>query len=314
MTARHHHYISQCYLKGFTKGSGKKSKLTVLDFREKKTYETIPRNVGGIRDFNQISVEGVNPNILEDELSKFEGRAATALRKLGEGAPFEGEIKDLILNLIAIFAVRSPEMREHWRQFHEQVAERVMDIALETRQRWESQVRQMKDRGIAIADDITYEDVKDFHDSKAYKIEVRQDHHIEMELAAIEAVLPCLDRRNWLIVKSNEHSGPFITTDNPVNLTWKEPDNIPPVFRNSPGYGMRDTQVYFPVSKKLALIGEFDGPERVIDAPRALVAALNTKMLILSHNQVFAPSLNFSYRGEEGEVYSGRDLVKLVDR
>ncbi len=102
MTARHHHYLSQCYLKGFTKGGGKKSKLTTIDLREKKHFETIPRNVGGMRDFNRIDVDGVDQNILENSLAEFEGAAASALRKLEETAVFEGETKDLILNLIAI--------------------------------------------------------------------------------------------------------------------------------------------------------------------------------------------------------------------
>ncbi|MFZ3064317.1 MAG: DUF4238 domain-containing protein [Nitrospirota bacterium] len=69
MTARHHHYLSQCYLKGFTKGDSKKSKLTVIDFREKKLFETTPRNVGGIRDFNRIDIEAIDQNALEKSLS-----------------------------------------------------------------------------------------------------------------------------------------------------------------------------------------------------------------------------------------------------
>ena len=56
MTARHHHYLSQCYLKGFTKGGSKKSKLKVFDLRNKKIFETIPRNVGGIRSIVRVAL------------------------------------------------------------------------------------------------------------------------------------------------------------------------------------------------------------------------------------------------------------------
>lgn len=95
MTARHHHYLSQCYLKGFTNGKAKKSKLIVFDLREKKSFETIPRNVGGMRDFNRVNVEGVDQNHIEKALADFEGKAATALKKLEETSDFVGEVRDI---------------------------------------------------------------------------------------------------------------------------------------------------------------------------------------------------------------------------
>lgn len=312
MTARHHHYLSQCYLKGFTRGGGKKSKLIVIDLKRKKHFRTIPRNVGGIRDFNRIDIEGIDQNILEKSLAAFESVAAASLRKLDQGEKFEGETRNIILNLMAMFAIRSPEMREHWRKFHEQVAERLMDLILATKERWESQVRQLKESGVSINDDISYEEIKKFHDSKAYRIEVAREYHIWLEFIGIEAILPYLDSRNWLLVRSTSNSGPFITTDNPVNLSWKEPDKIPPFYRTSPGYGLKGTQVYFPVSKKVALVGEFDGPEGIVDGSRELVALLNSRMLLFTYKQIYSPTLNFYFMGKDGIILDGRSLLKYV--
>lgn len=312
MTARHHHYLSQCYLKGFTKGGSKKSKLSVIDFRKKKRFETKPRNVGGLRDFNRIDAEGVHQNILEMSLAEFEGEAATALKKLNEGVVFEGKVREVILNLIALLAVRSPERREHMRSFKAEIIERMMDLSLESKERWESQIQQMMDSGQEINDNVTYEDVKAFHESKAYTIEVAREHHIHMEFVQFEAILPCLEGRNWLILNAQEDSGPFITTDNPVNLTWNDPDSIPPFYRHSPGFGLKETQVYFPVSKDVALIGEFDGNEGKIDASNTLVATLNSKLLHFFYKQVFAPKYDFSFYGKEGEILSGKQLLKQI--
>lgn len=313
MSARHHHYLSQCYLKGFTKGGSKKSKITVIDFREKKYFETIPRNVGGIRDFNRIEVEGVDPNLIETSLAKFEGEAASALRHVEENLAFEGAAKELILNLVAILAIRSPEMREHWRKFRAQIAEQVMSLCLATKERWDSQIRQMKEHGNAVDENVSYEDVKKFHESKQYTIEVAREHHIHMELKGIEAILPYLGSRNWLLVRSTDETGPFITTDNPVNLTWNEPEKIPPFYRNSPGYGLRNTQVYFPISKNLALVGEFDGQTGVIDATTELVAMLNSKMLMFAYTQIYTPKIGFFYIGKSGEILEGRRLLRHID-
>lgn len=309
---RHHHYISQCYLKGFTRGGTKKSKLTVVDLREKKCFETTPRNVGGKRDFNRIDFDGIDPNTLEKSLSKFEGEADSALQTLEENSDFEGETKSVILNLVALFAVRNPAMREHWKQFQAELAERTIDIILSTKERWESHIRQMKESGKEIDESVTYEDAKKFHDSKKYTITVAREHHIQTEFDSIDTILPLLAGRNWLLIRATEESGPFITTDKPVILTWKEPDKIPSFYRNSPGYGMNDTQVYFPVSKNVALVGEFDGHEIVFEGKRELVAALNTKMLMYTSKQVYAPNLAFFFRGENDELLDGTQLLKHI--
>ncbi|MGE0823078.1 MAG: DUF4238 domain-containing protein [Candidatus Binatia bacterium] len=312
MPARHHHYLSQCYLKGFTNGGGKKSKLIVFDHQEQTYFETIPRNVGGIRDFNRIDVNGVDQNILETSLSEFEGTAALALHKLREGAKFEGEVRITILNLIALLASRSPERREHLRKFQAQITERMMDVTLATKEHWEARIRKMKESGVEFDESITYEAVKNFHERKEYTIEVAREHLINMEFIAIDAVLSALDNREWLIVKTTKESGPLITTDHPVTLTWKEPAKIPSFYRNSPGYGMRDTQVYFPLSQDAALIGEFAGHEGAVDGTRELIAGLNSKMLMFAYKQIYAPKLSFYFWGKNEEILEGKHLLKHI--
>ncbi|MGZ7208509.1 MAG: DUF4238 domain-containing protein [Methanobacterium sp.] len=312
MTARHHHYLSQCYLKGFTKGGSKKSKLTVVDFKEKKRFETIPRNVGGIRDFNRIDVKGFDQNVLEKSLSEFEGEAASALSNLEESLDFQGETKSLILNLIALLAARSPQRREHWSGFQTKILENIMELSLADKERWESQIRQMKESGKEVNDNLSYEDMKRFHDSKEYDITFAREHHINMEFVVVEAILPYLDHRNWLLIKATDESGPFITTDNPVILTWNEPEKIPPFYRNSPGYGMRNTQVYFPVSRNIALVGEFEGRLGVIDGTSELVAALNSKMLAFTYKQVYSSKIGFYFHGRNGELLEGTQLLRNV--
>lgn len=313
MTARHHHYLSQCYLKGFTKGKSKKSKLIVIDFKQKKKFETTPRNVGGIRDFNRVDIEGLDQNALEAALSEFEGQAATALKKLEADFDFSGDKKDLILYLIALIAVRSPERREHMRQFQAQVIDQVMGLTLESKERWESQVEKRKADKPEYESRVTYEEAKEFFDSKKYTIEVAREYHIHMEMVQLEAILPCLYERNWVLVKSTEKSGPFITTDNPVSLTWNEPDTIPPFYRNSPGFGMKSTQVYFPVSKDLALIGKFESEDKTIEASKDLVSVLNSTILLNLYKQVYAPKIGFHFYAKDGQIMDGHQILNKLN-
>jgi hypothetical protein len=306
--SRHHHYLSQFYLRGFTKDGTIRSKLVVIDFKEKKSYPTSTRNVGGIRDFNTINIEGVEPDKLENDLSVFEGKVAQALKKIEVSLSFKDETKDIILNYLAFLAIRVPKMREHWRKTQAQIAENIMGQILATKERWESQMAQIKRD--EIEEEITYEEAKEFFDNKNYTIEVPREYHISLELEGINAILPLLFARKWILIKSTNFTGPFITSDYPVVLTWNEPDKIPPIYRYQPGYGCSGTTVYFPLSRNLSLVGEFDGREGVIEGNRLLVANLNTRMLLFKDKQIYSPTLRFYYGGEGVQIFDGNQILK----
>lgn len=313
MTARNHHYLSQCYLKGFTKGKSKKSKLFVFDLKEKKFFETIPRNVGGIRDFNRVDVDGVDQNHIEQNLADFEGKAATALKRLEDTKDFSGEVKNLILNLIALIAVRSPERREHMRKFEAQVVEQMMSLTLASKERWEAQISQLKEDDPIRESNVTYEEAKEFFEEKEYRIDVAREHHIHMEMVQVEAILPLLHRREWVLVEASDQTGPFITCDNPVSLSWINPDQVPQFFRASPGFGLPGTQVYFPVSQDLALMGEFAKNSGVVKGTVDLVALCNSTILQNVFRQVYAPKAGFKFYGKGGRILEGNRILRELN-
>lgn len=308
MTARHHHFLSQCYLRGFTKNGSKKSRLIALDLEKRRHFETNPRNVGGIRDFNRIEVEGVDQEILEKSLSDFESDAATALRAVAEGADFTGERMETILTLIGLLAVRSPQMRETMRQFQEEIAQKVMSLALATKERWESQVEQMREDGVDVGD-VTYEDLKRFNDSKAYTVEVAREHHIRMEMGMLQTIVPLLMQRGWTLIRSNAETGAFVTSDRPVVLDYTDAAKVPFFFRGSPGFGLNNTSVYFPLARYTALLGEFSVEPITVNATRELVANFNARMALAADKHIYAPGLDFPIAGREGEILSGKSLL-----
>lgn len=312
LAARNHHYLSQCYLRGFTSGNSKNSKLLVFDFKQNKHFETKPRNVGSLRDFNRIDIEGFDPNHVENEIAKFEDEAATALKRVDEGQPFEGSNKEVILNLVAMLASRSPERRETWRQFHETVAERMMDLTLESKERWENQIKQMKDSGKAVDETVSYEQMKKFVQSKNYTIEVRREHHLRMELVAIETILPLLMHRGWHTLRTNPETDPFVTTDNPVILLWTNPDDVPGYRKTSPGYGLKNTQVIFAVSSSVLIIGEFEQDDVTSYADKKLVANMNSIIMNYMKKQTYAPRLSFSFIDTDGHIKDGKEIIKFL--
>lgn len=160
--ARGHHYISQCYLKRFTRDGSKNSPLWVCDLDSSKTFSTVPGKVAKIRDFNAI--EGLPPDELENRLSRFESTVSMSLDKIERARTLEDKKAWLdVLNLAAMFSVRSPSMRENMSQFHEQVTRTTMDLVLHSKERWESQREKMaKAKGQPVNTNLTYEQMKEF--------------------------------------------------------------------------------------------------------------------------------------------------------
>ena len=305
--SRHHHYLSQCYLKGFTQGSAKNSKLTVLDLKSHARFETIPRNVGGMRDFNRIEIAGVDPEIVEKAQADFEGKVATALKKLDASSNFSGETKNIILELIGMLAIKSPEMRRHLAEPQIKVAKLMMAMNLESKERWESQVAKFKkSTGEDLPGDATFEEVKSAFEQGALEVSVSKEHQIQMELVGVREITNLLHQRNWLLLKPEDEAGEFITTDNPVSLAFNKPASSTFV---SPGFGLPDTMVYFPVSKNLALVGEFGGEVGVRAADKYLVATLNSKVIVNSYQRVFASKCNFNYIAKGGVMQQGNSLL-----
>lgn len=313
-TARHHHYLPQCYLRGFTKPGEKKSKLTVIDLKRRKRFKTNTRNVGGIRDFNRIEIDGIEPDAIEKSLSSFEGHVASSLLRIRQTLAFDGKDRECILNLIALLAVRSPEKRENWRKFQADIAERITDLSLATKERWESQKAKMKKDGYEVNEDITYEELKEFKKNKEYTISVPTEHHLQAEFAGMDAVLSCLSKRKWLLILATKDTGPLVTTDNPVVLTWNEPEKMPPLLRQSPGHGMRDTQVLFPIYRNLSLLGEFEGKEGTIEGTKELIMSLNTRMIEFAFQQIYAPIISFNYMGPNRKICDGTTILTLFKR
>jgi hypothetical protein len=307
--SRNHHYIPQCYLRGFSKNGGKKSMLTVLDLEKKNFFETSTRNIGAVRDFNRVEIKGKNPDFLENSLSGFEGQTASAIKNISATERFEGNDKIAILNLIALLAIRTPNVRENRRMNHEILIKRTMDIALSSNKRYESFRKNMANDGEIYSESITYEDVKQFHENGRYIIELPSEIHIQTEFASIDTVLPYLFQRKWLLFSAkNQDPLNFITTDRPVVLNWCNPQNVGKAIRNYPGYGLNDTEVIFPISKSLFLHGEFDGHEGTRYADDRLIACMNTKMIMSAYKQVYSSTRRFLFLADDFSIQTGNKL------
>lgn len=308
--ARNHHWIPQCYLKGFAKSRSKNAQLFVTDAVNRTAFVTNPRNVASARDFNRIDAVGGDANHIESAYADFEGLAARALTRMDEKREFgDEEEHNLILNLIALFSVRNPRMRENVRRFHEQVAKQIMSLTVATKERYEASVASaIRSGDVPPNADVSYESVREFVESERYAITVPTTRHVETELQLVETVLPLLGDRSWLLLRAAVGSGGFVTSDHPVSLYWTGSRNRGAFY--PPGFGLMDTEVLFPLSHELAMVRTFDGPHGIRDATAEHVALANGVTIRYGQRQIYARDDRFRYAFSEGDMQRGADLLR----
>jgi len=288
--ARHHHYIPQCYLRGFANKKGKNWFVIASDLGSARTYSTNVRNVCGERDFMRFESPGQKSSKLESEMGDFEGRVCEAIRNITRDGKFDGENRNLVLNLMALLAVRSPEQRENMRNFHERKTKLMLDLMLETQERWEGQIQQMKASGVSVENSTTYEQARKFHERGAYRVEVPRESHIATEFELQKTVLKLLGNRLWTLYTCSGKYGEFVTTNRPVVIVYNEPEKVPAYLSHSPGFGLTNTEVFFPLTRHGFLIGRWDRGDRTEVSQQSFIASANTDMMSYSYGQVFSPA------------------------
>lgn len=293
--SRNHHFVPQGYLRGFGWKRGKHHMVIVHDFKEQKTYEANTRNVCAQRDFMRFDFNDRAPDWLENELGKLESNAVTAIRDVASSGDFRGGNRNHILNLIAVLAVRSPEQRESMRDFHARVAERMLDLLLENKEDWEKHKRDMEQE-TGKKSPVTYEEARDFHMRRQYRIEVARERHIQTEVNLHQTVLQLLDQRRWTLYLVSGDYGEFITTSRPVVLTYINPENVPAPLRYSPGFALENTEIYFPLTSKALLVDRWDGEEATVGAaPQTFVGVMNHQMIRHSYGLAMSASRKVLY-------------------
>lgn len=309
--AHGHHYVSQCYLKRFTSNGSKNSRLWVFDLLDRREFMTKPSSVAKQRDFNHI--EGRPIGELENSLSAFESKVNDALDTIEKMRSLEDEEAWIhVLNLIAMFAVRNPRNRAQMQKFREQSAKILMDVMVSTPELWEAQKRKATAAGYIDPNTaVTYEEAKDFAKRGEYTIQVPTASHIGTEFHVFEPVLRTMVARKWSLLIAPPESGGFLTSDHPVCLFNSSGE--PPSLIYSPGYGMTETTVLFPVTRDLVAIGTFEKGGGVTTINADQMALINGQVMHFARRQVFAASDKANVKLKtEGPTYHGADISRFL--
>jgi Protein of unknown function (DUF4238) len=314
MVARRHHYLPRCYLKGFSKPRerGKWHYVHVYD-RSGETFKANIINIATQKDFNRVEIEGHPPDAFEQGvLAKFENELGPALVRILEHRSLKDDAdRALLFNLIGMSAIRTPRHRETLRDFHEQIAHMIMDLATATKERWEGQTRQMKAEGHVSKRDVPYEEMRAAVVGKKFRIQVPTERHIEMEMNALDAVLPTLFKRKWVVLLPPMESPGFVTCDHPVCLMFSDP-KMRGKFKG-PGHGLAGTQLIFPIGTHMAVVGAYEIEEGTLKLNEDRVAGVNGALVTYADRQVYAANPDFTYVRQENEKpRRGSSLIKDI--
>lgn len=144
------------------------------------------------------------------------------------------------------------------------------------------------------------EDFKRIVDDDKFNIVLSRNEHIKAELFIFNELLPYFFHRKWMLIKAPDEAQ-FITSDFPIVLLWSDPSKQ----KGHIGFGLRGTQIHFPLSKKLALIGDFDGVDDSLIESKETVALINTNILAHAQRWVFASDQDFYFLGQSGDCLFG---------
>ncbi len=178
---------------------------------------------------------------------------------------------------------------------------------------WDLQVKKAKEAGFMPADvDTDYDTVKKDYNPDHYKIEVPNVENIRTEMETFDHILPLLFERRWVLAKAPEGSPGFITSDHPVCLFWSEPN--PARGNRGPGLKHKGSEILFPVSPSLAVIGAYELENGEADLTEEEVAASNGTIAVFAQRQVYAPTMDFKYQIDHSQPPKGAALLIDDDR
>jgi hypothetical protein len=311
MVSRRHHFLPQCYLRGFARSRkrGKTHQVIVYD-REGKSFTSNVLNIAVKHDFNRVEIEGHPPDVFEQVMADFESELAPALtRILQTGNLRKTEDRAILFNFIGLIAIRNPQQREIFRKFNEDVMKMIMDLATATKERWEGQMKRMSEEGyLKDVKQVSYEQIRDLVKKKEYNVQLDTGFHIKSELTGVDAILPTLFGRKWIALTPPEDSSGFITSDHPVCLMFSDPARRGKF--HGPGHGLAGTEIIFPVGRRLALVGAFELQEDELQLNENGVAGVNGAIVAYAERQVYAYDGEYSYARQYNEApRRGAELV-----
>jgi hypothetical protein len=307
-----HHYISQFYLTGFNSDNTKEGQIFCFDLVKIERRRTKVKEVGFEKYFNRIEAEGLEEDFLEKEISKFESKATELFRKIihEKCLPTSEKDKNILFEFISALAVRNPALRKSFDEYKKNLLLTMVQFYLSDENTWNNYRKKAENDGVKGISNLTYSQAKKlFIDTKWNMISHNNDF-VNIEIPSIEKVAHLLNHRKWTLFDASLCSYTFITSDRPVKLFWNDSELSRSVV--GPGFGMKSSGLYFPLSKYLFLMGSYEKSYPNIIATDEMVANLNSLQFYYTTRYLFSSNETFFFNGPEDLVISSDTMLNIL--
>jgi hypothetical protein len=291
MPARRHHYVPQFYLRGFVKDVAH-PRLFVVDTEAHTSFSTSPSNVAVELDFHTIDAPGQPPDIVETKLAELESQISPALERIRASRSVQSdEDRSLLFSFIALLLINNPGMRARLSDAIGKAEMYRLQMLASNPTVWKARMDRAKQEG-TIEPESDTEELRELVLKDAFKVGLSVPAHLILEFGVLDEIIALVAARNWMLFSATDDETGFVTSDNPVTLTWFDQEGA----RFPPGLGLRETQLIFPISNELAAIGTFEYGSRLVIADDDFVAKINGNTIVLRNRQVYARGPDFQYQ------------------
>lgn len=304
---RKHHYVSKFYLAGFTKSGTEDGELYVLDQRQRKRWKSTPAKTAHKRNFHAIATRpDADPMVVERALGDIETKCSRVISCIIEQRKLPtGEDLDILINFVALMAVRVPAIRNTISDFIDDVVKKLTRTMLGSEQGWQEFKRAYE--ASSQEADFTREEMKAFVDSDDYTVNFERSWHVGMMLELGSKLVPALVQRKWSISIAEDEAPDLICSDRPVCLTWYTSES-PPL---PPGFAHQDTAVIMPISRRIAIAGTFEDHPTNSTLDSHDVATVNRSTREYA-NQLYSSEPEFAWAMTDERVGNASELLEML--
>ena len=178
-----------------------------------------------------------------------------------------------------------------------------------TREGWETVVAGIKADGTQIPD-LPYEEMKRFVESGEYSLSVDlgQNFFVTLMIQSLQPMLYHLSRRRWYLTVVAPDAPDLICSDNPVSILATPMSPLP----DQLGFAMPGTLLLFPLNRRMALVGSFEGFMLPNPAPEKTVALINGATGRNTERFLFSSTADFIWVNHDKEIRRTADLLAYL--
>ncbi len=245
------HYVPKFYLKGFTENGQDEDCLHVINQITGKQYKARCGELAVQKNIYSLDTDDDKAKYaVENILSVIESGIAIIIPEIVESEAMPtGKDYSLLMEFIAIMETRVPKGIDRLNQPYDLMARSLGQFIAQSEELYKSQINKLKKEGVEI-EDVSYKEFKEFVKSGEYDVKIGQNTLMKQFIEAVNIIHPTLYGRTWSLYKINSNQHDFICSDHPVFLGWTK---LPKTkwMQHSPGHGLMDTHVTFPLNKSI---------------------------------------------------------------